>query len=196
MRTWKLNSAPYAASPLATESKFRGRRIPALARQIGQWDVLGPGGRLPLPMPGRDNGWMQVQDILETCLCVNDLAAAEEFYREVLGLPLYAQQAGRHVFFRCGRRMFLLFNPEASRQADGKIPPHGTTGPGHVCFAAREVELPLWQAQLASRGIAIEAIVDWPGGGRSLYFRDPAGNSVEIATPRIWGLPELPQTLS
>jgi predicted enzyme related to lactoylglutathione lyase len=38
--------------------------------------------------------------------------------------------------------------------------------------------------------VAIEKIVDWPGGGRSLYFRDPAGNSLELATPRIWGIGE------
>jgi catechol 2,3-dioxygenase-like lactoylglutathione lyase family enzyme len=133
---------------------------------------------------------MRANDILETCLCVADLAAAERFYRDVLGLEFYARQEGRHVFLRCGQRMFLLFDPEASSQADGKIPPHGSTGPGHVCFAAREVELPAWQSHLASQGVAIEAIVDWPGGGQSLYFRDPAGNSVEIATPRIWGLAE------
>ena len=29
----------------------------------------------------------------------------------------------------------------------------------------------------------------WPGGGRSIYFRDPAGNCVELVTPGVWGLP-------
>ena|SRR5688572_21932687 len=135
---------------------------------------------------------MHARDILETCLCVDDLAMAERFYRDVLGLELFDRQAGRHVFFRCGLRMFLVFDPRESSQADGKIPPHGTSGAGHVCFAARDDELPSWEAHLAAAGVAIEAVVDWPGGGRSLYFRDPAGNSVEIATPRIWGLPELP----
>jgi hypothetical protein len=36
--------------------------------------------------------------------------------------------------------------------------------------------------------VAIEADFEWPKGGRSIYFRDPAGNSVEFAEPRIWGL--------
>ena len=40
------------------------------------------------------------------------------------------------------------------------------------------------------RGVAIEAEVEWPSGGRSLYFRDPAGNVVELAPPTLW-----PQTL-
>lgn len=140
--------------------------------------------------PRGDNRTMRLRQVLETCLCVDDLGKAELFYRDVLGLELYDRQEGRHVFFRCGQQMFLLFDPRASSQADAKVPPHGTSGPGHVCFAAREDELPLWQSQLESRGIGIEAIVEWPEGGRSLYFRDPAGNCLEIATPRIWGLPE------
>ena len=39
--------------------------------------------------------------------------------------------------------------------------------------------------------VAIEQTMDWPRGGRSFYFRDPAGNSLELATPKIWGLPEV-----
>ena len=35
---------------------------------------------------------------------------------------------------------------------------------------------------------AIEADFEWPGGGRSIYFRDPAGNCLEFAEPRIWKL--------
>jgi len=39
-------------------------------------------------------------------------------------------------------------------------------------------------------GIAIESEITWPGGGRLIYFRHPAGNSVELATPKTWGLAE------
>ena len=40
----------------------------------------------------------------------------------------------------------------------------------------------------AGVGVTIEADFDWPDGGRSIYFRDPAGNCLEFAEPRIWGL--------
>jgi catechol 2,3-dioxygenase-like lactoylglutathione lyase family enzyme len=125
-------------------------------------------------------------EVLETCLCVNDLAAAEKFYSEVLGLTVHSRQPGRHVFFRCGRGMLLLFNPEQS-SLPGDIPPHGTQGAGHVAFAAAEAELPAWRNHLEGHGVVIERFHAWPGGGHSLYFRDPAGNSLEIATPAIWG---------
>jgi catechol 2,3-dioxygenase-like lactoylglutathione lyase family enzyme len=129
---------------------------------------------------------MQPLDILETCLYVNDLAAAERFYSQVLGLSMHSRQEGRHVFFRCGQGMLLLFNPNKSCEP-GEIPPHGAQGPGHVALAAHEAELPAWRMHLESHGVPIEKVITWPGGGHSLYFRDPAGNSLELATRRIWG---------
>ena len=90
--------------------------------------------------------------------------------------------------------MVLLFNPLASREASlvagTPIPLHGAFGAGHAAFAASEADLSAWRARLESHAVAIEQTIDWPGGGRSLYFRDPAGNSLEFATPRIWGIAE------
>jgi catechol 2,3-dioxygenase-like lactoylglutathione lyase family enzyme len=57
-----------------------------------------------------------------------------------------------------------------------------------VAFAVAEAELPAWRERLGAAGVEVEAEIEWPRGGRSLYVRDPAGNSVELATPRIWGL--------
>jgi catechol 2,3-dioxygenase-like lactoylglutathione lyase family enzyme len=57
-----------------------------------------------------------------------------------------------------------------------------------LCFAASAEEIDRWKAELQSQGIAIEADFEWPNGGCSIYFRDPSGNSLEIAEPRIWGL--------
>lgn len=131
----------------------------------------------------------RIDRILETCLCVDSLAVARQFYTEVLGLAVYAEQNERHLFFRVGNQMLLLFNPQESSKPLGTIPAHGTHGAGHVCFAVGDdAELVGWQAQLAAHGVATESIHVWPNGGRSLYFRDPAGNSLEFATPGIWGI--------
>ena len=62
------------------------------------------------------------------------------------------------------------------------------SGEGHVCFAATANEIDGWKACLAAQGVAIEADFEWPSGGRSIYFRDPAGNCLEFAEPKIWGL--------
>ncbi|HTN75352.1 MAG TPA: VOC family protein [Pirellulaceae bacterium] len=131
---------------------------------------------------------MQAQAILETCLYVDDLVAAQSFYEQVLGLTLVDAQPDRHLFFRCGRQMLLVFRADASSHSDGVIPAHGAVGPGHVAFAATEQELHAWQQQFVAQQVAIEQDYAWPQGGRSLYFRDPAGNCLEIATPKIWNI--------
>ncbi len=130
--------------------------------------------------------------VLETVLYVDDLDAAERFYGGVLGLELDSRKHGLFVFFRCGEGMLLLFEPEAARTGRN-VPAHGARGPGHVCFAVPESALVSWRAHLEAHGVVIEQEVSWPRGGRSFYFRDPAGNSLELATPRIWGLPEVPE---
>jgi catechol 2,3-dioxygenase-like lactoylglutathione lyase family enzyme len=132
---------------------------------------------------------MRAREVLETALYARDLDAAEAFYGGVLGLERIVRVEGRHVFFRCGGRVVLVFHPDAAR-ANTEIPPHGAEGPGHLAFAARDDELPAWRAHLARHGVEVEAEWEWPRGGRSLYFRDPAGNSLELASPRIWGLAE------
>jgi catechol 2,3-dioxygenase-like lactoylglutathione lyase family enzyme len=132
----------------------------------------------------------KVARVLETVLYTSDLAAAERFYRDLLGLELDSRKDGIFVFFKCGEGMLLLFDPEAARGSRG-VPPHGTKGAGHVCFAVPEADLAGWRERLQAAGVAIEQEMSWPRGGRSFYFRDPAGNSLELATPRIWGLPEV-----
>lgn len=136
---------------------------------------------------------MRPEAVLETILYAQDLDAAEAFYRDVLGLEPLSKQAGRQVFYRLERQMLLIFNPEATvvpPPPDAKlpVPPHGAKGQGHVCFAASAGEITLWRARLEAKGVAIEADFEWPGGGRSIYFRDPAGNALEFAEPRIWRL--------
>jgi catechol 2,3-dioxygenase-like lactoylglutathione lyase family enzyme len=134
---------------------------------------------------------MQAIDrVLETILYVDDLAAAERFYGGLLGLELDSRKDGLFVFFKCGRGMLLLFEPQAA-STGRNVPAHGAHGPGHACFAVAEADLDGWQRRLESAGIAIEQEMTWPRGGRSFYFRDPAGNSLELATPRIWGLPDV-----
>ena len=133
---------------------------------------------------------MKAGDILETVLYAEDLVAVRGFYEHVLGLEVYAALPERFVFFKAGEQMLLIFNPRATAQQTNEQgpPAHGAAGPGHVCFRAAFSEMADWRAQLERNSVEIEKEMDWPGGGHSLYVRDPAGNSVEFAEPRIWNL--------
>lgn len=131
---------------------------------------------------------MKTSRILETCLCVDDLVEAEDFYQRVLGLEILTRLEGRHVFFRCGEAMFLLFNAEVTKIEEAGMPAHGTTGEGHAAFAMAEDEIGSWRDHLMAQRVDIEYERTWPGGGVSLYFRDPSGNCLELATPKTWGI--------
>ena len=73
---------------------------------------------------------------LESALYARDLDRAEAFYAGTLGLPVVTRQAGRHVFFRVGASILLIFNPAATAKGPAPdarlpVPAHGATGPGH-----------------------------------------------------------------
>lgn len=127
--------------------------------------------------------------ILETVLYASDLDAAEAFYAGLFGLVPVRRLAGRFVFLRAAGGMLLIFDPvhSGAQNPANPIPRHGAMGPGHVCFAATADEMPGWRARLAAHDVSIEAEHVWPGGARSIYLRDPAGNSVELGEPRMWG---------
>ena len=142
-----------------------------------------PPTRPPMPEPPAQ--------IIETALYAGDLDAAEAFYGGVLGLERETRAGSRHVFFRLDGAMLLVFNPAETEKplVEGSlhIPPHGARGPGHVAFAASADALDRWRDRLTGAGVAIEADFRWPNGARSIYVRDPAGNSVEFTEPRLWG---------
>jgi catechol 2,3-dioxygenase-like lactoylglutathione lyase family enzyme len=129
---------------------------------------------------------MQPARIFETVLYAEDLAAAERFYQDALGLESLGRSA-LMVTLRCGGGVLLIFDPRRSGVAGRDVPSHATSGAGHVAFPAKPEDLPAWREQLRRAGVSIEREIDWDEGGRSIYFRDPAGNSVELAPPTIWG---------
>jgi steroid delta-isomerase-like uncharacterized protein len=139
------------------------------------------------PPPGTLRG------VSETALYAGDLSAADKFYTEVLGLKKILAVPGRQLVFRCGDAVLLIFDPERTRREQviingGVIPFHGAAGAGHAAFAVDDDALPGWRERFRMAGVAIESEVSWPNGAHSVYFRDPAGNSLELVTSTIWAL--------
>jgi catechol 2,3-dioxygenase-like lactoylglutathione lyase family enzyme len=128
--------------------------------------------------------------VLETALYVDDLDRARRFYQDILRLsPIYEDP--RLCAFAVGNRsVLLLFQRGSSRETvhmpGGTIPPHDGSGPLHIAFAISASELPEWEDALGQHGIAIEGRTQWRRGGHSIYFRDPDGHLLELATPGLW----------
>jgi catechol 2,3-dioxygenase-like lactoylglutathione lyase family enzyme len=131
-----------------------------------------------------------IRRVLETALYCDNLAATARFYREILGLGVHFSDDRAIALDASGSTVLLLFARGASRQGvtfpQGTIPGHDGSGPAHVAFAVDTDELDAWETRLAEAGVAIESRVRWERGGRSIYFRDPEGHSVELATPGVW----------
>lgn len=127
--------------------------------------------------------------IHEAALYVTDLARAERFWRR-LGFPLVTRREGRHVVFRVGVDTLLVFDPRTTLAGGvgARVPPHGAVGASHVAFDVPDRDaLERWRGHLGAAGVVIEREIEWPSGGRSLYFRDPDGNSIELITRGTWG---------
>jgi catechol 2,3-dioxygenase-like lactoylglutathione lyase family enzyme len=142
--------------------------------------VTGP-GHAGAPRVGR---------VLETGLYVADPARAAAFYVDVLGLRVIAEGERLTALDAGGGSVLLLFRRGATDVwadlPEGRIPPHGADGPSHFAFAIDAGELDAWRSRLRAHGVEVESEVAWPRGGRSLYFRDPDGHSLELATPGVW----------
>jgi catechol 2,3-dioxygenase-like lactoylglutathione lyase family enzyme len=128
--------------------------------------------------------------VLETSLYVADLDRALAFYQRVFGFELFVHDGRMVALGVPGGQVLLLFVEEATGTPaptpGGVIPPHHGAGALHVCFAIPFGELAAWEAHLTAEGVGIESRVKWPRGGTSLYFRDPDGHSIEVATPGLW----------
>lgn len=128
-----------------------------------------------------------IESVYETVVYAEDVRAIASFYAETLGLRLVGEPDELLASLRLpDGGMFLVFNSRVAAQPGRPVPSHGTMGAGHVAFAVGRDSLDDWAERLAGRGVEIEQAVEWESGGRSLYFRDPAGNSVELVEGDIW----------
>ena len=127
--------------------------------------------------------------VLETSLYVDAFQRACPFYEQVLGLNSIYRDARLCAYDVGGRGVLLLFLRGASlapsRLPGGVVPPHDGHGPIHMAFSITADALADWEARLAEAGVAIESRVKWPRG-ESIYFRDPDGHVLELATPGLW----------
>lgn len=142
-------------------------------------------------MPGpEEEAVPTLSGILETAIYAADMERANRFYEEVMGLkPMFADHR-LTAYDVAGRSVLLVFKRGASAQpsvvAGGTIPGHDGSGPLHLAFAIDSSQLAAWEERLESHGVGIEGRTNWARGGKSIYFRDPDGHLIELATPGLW----------
>jgi catechol 2,3-dioxygenase-like lactoylglutathione lyase family enzyme len=132
---------------------------------------------------------MKFSMIIETCIYSSNLKEMKLFYKDKIGLESLSEDANRHVFFKVGKSMLLIFNPEVTLNERDTI--HGAITPPsivHFAFGIKEDEFKTIKQAILDEKINIEKETVWENGGVSIYFRDPGGNLVEIITEGTWPL--------
>jgi catechol 2,3-dioxygenase-like lactoylglutathione lyase family enzyme len=132
----------------------------------------------------------KIDGVLETCLYCDDIPAAHAFYARVFSLTAMVVEE-RIVALDAGPgHVLILFKRGGTMRpvpvAGSFIPPHDGSGPQHFAFAIADAAYDDWKRHLAEEGVAVESEIEWPQGGRSLYFRDPDGHLGELATAGLW----------
>lgn len=132
----------------------------------------------------------KVERILETALYVRDVQRAATFYRHVFGFEVLLESDRLIALDVSGQSVLLLFKIGATSEPltlpGGVVPGHGSSGVSHFAFAVAAGDLPAWEQQLLEKGVAVESRMDWAGGAKSLYFRDPDQHVVELITRGFW----------
>ena len=127
----------------------------------------------------------RIHGVHETVLYADDVAALVVFYREVVGLEEIEPPDQHSAAFRLADgNLLLVFDPNRTSQPGRFVPEHGARGQVHVAFKVDDLDA--FAGSLRDHGVEIEREITWPLGGRSVYFRDPAGNSVEYVEGEIW----------
>lgn len=128
-----------------------------------------------------------VQGVYEAVLYADDLLKAARFYTALLDRQPVSIDHDRGIAFRLApSSMLLIFNPARTLEPSDLVPSHGARGQGHLAFAIDQGDADTWRNRLSELGIRVEREVEWPSGASSIYFRDPAGNSLELAQGQIW----------
>lgn len=122
--------------------------------------------------------------VLETSLYVEDLERSLRFYQTLFGFSIVDQGERLYALQVAERQILLLFKkrgslalPHTSHDGDGQL---------HLAFAITRADLPAWEAWLGQHAIPLLERKVWDRGGVSLYFRDPDGHLLEVATPGVW----------
>ena len=112
------------------------------------------------------------------------------FYTEKLGLEFVSEEKDRHIFLKAGKSMLLVFNPNNTLTMGKSVfPIHGVNTPPsiiHLAFEIDKEDYNNWKERLDKNEIIIEKEIEFDKGIRSIYFRDPVGNLIELITKDAW----------
>jgi catechol 2,3-dioxygenase-like lactoylglutathione lyase family enzyme len=124
------------------------------------------------------SAFQAIRAIDYTVIFVRDMAAMRRFYEDILRFTLSRELSPRWIEYRVGSNTLALATPTRTA-ADAPTPPGSASL--QLAFKVAVPEVDQCAAELARRGIAIlSPPMDHTFGHRTLFFRDPDGNLLEV----------------
>jgi catechol 2,3-dioxygenase-like lactoylglutathione lyase family enzyme len=121
---------------------------------------------------------MPIRSLDYTVIFARQMSKMREFYGSTMGFPLHRELSAKWVEYRVGSNILAL--SESGSQFDDPLPPVGVMSL-QLAFRVAPQEVDACAATLAERGATIVSPpTDQPFGHRTLFFRDPDGNVLEI----------------
>ena len=120
---------------------------------------------------------ISISGIYEVAIPVRELARAEAFYRDVLGLEIGLRDESRHwLFLRAGGQQGMIVLQETPAEWPAL----------HFAFKVEEADVERATAELRERGVAVDGpyFHEWMPA-TSVYFNDPDGHQLSCARQRV-----------
>jgi catechol 2,3-dioxygenase-like lactoylglutathione lyase family enzyme len=128
--------------------------------------------------PHSGSAFQAVRAIDYTVIFVRDMAAMRRFYEEILGFQLSRELSPGWIEYRVGGNTLALARPSLT-EADAPMP----TGSAslQLAFKVSIPEVDRCADELVRQGVDLLAPpTDQAFGHRTLFFRDPDGNLLEV----------------
>jgi catechol 2,3-dioxygenase-like lactoylglutathione lyase family enzyme len=124
------------------------------------------------------SAFQSIRAIDYTVIFVRDMMAMRRFYEDILGFPLLRELSPGWIEYRLGDNTLALANP--SRTAADAPTPNGSASL-QLAFKVSAHEVDQCADELVRHGvILLSPPTDQSFGHRTLFFRDPDGNLLEV----------------
>ncbi len=144
--------------------------------QLEEWYAYWD-GRRPVDPAAKDP--IGTSGIDHVGLVARDLEASRAWFVDLFGMREHSRSSN-FVCLRVNEQYVFLLDEEATRAREG---PNPRTALAHLALRVTREEFDRALETLAAKGIAIDEGPRQRGAGRSIYFKDPSGNQIELHHP-------------
>ena len=141
--------------------------------------------------PRAGSAFQAIRAIDYTVVFVRDMAAMRRFYEDILGFALIRELSPSWIEYRVGDNTLALARPRLTA-GDARTPDGSASL--QLAFKVSASEVDQCAEELARRGVSLlSPPTDQVFGHRTLFFRDPDGNLLEVFADIPPGAAERPR---